>query len=171
MGGMLMFNLDFNQNPGLTECDQMRYYSITGKPAQGALAVMPKSKAGLTGQLQTSPKSLTVLIGINEQPFTWTSAISLYNAGWQSLRYTVTVNNSADAVPGLSGALTGTLSATQETWLQLSVPGFSRTLGTYTGTVTASWYADGAANKPKTIDLQMIVTGDEYRVHLPLITR
>jgi hypothetical protein len=171
MGGMLMFNLDFNQNPGLTECDQMRYYSIAGKPAQGALAVMPKSKAGLTGQLQTSPKSLTVLIGINEQPFTWTSAISLYNAGWQSLRYTVTVNNSADAVPGLSGALTGTLSATQETWLQLSVPGFSRTLGTYTGTVTASWYADGAANKPKTIDLQMIVTGGEYRVHLPLITR
>ncbi len=55
--------------------------------------------------------------------------------------------------------------------LQLSVPGFSRTLGTYTGTVTVSWYAAGAGNKPKSIDLQMIVVSDVHRVALPLITR
>jgi len=51
------------------------------------------------------------------------------------------------------------------------VPGFSRAPGTYTGTVTVNWYAAGAGNNPKSIDLQMIVVGDVHRVYLPLITR
>jgi hypothetical protein len=111
------------------------------------------------------------LIGVGEQPVSWTPTINLYNAGWQSLHYTVTVDNSASVVPGLTSPTTGTLSATKEVWLQLSVPGFSRTVGTYTGTVTASWYAVGAGNKPKVIDLQMIVVSDVHRVYLPLIMR
>ena len=172
MGGMFIFNLDFNQRPDLAECEQMRYYSIEGKPdTKSALAAMPKSKASLTGQLQTSSKSLAILIGVNEQPITWMPVVSLYNSGWQSLRYTATVNGSASVVPGLSGAAMGTLSPTQEALLQLTVPGFSRTLGSYTGTVTVSWYAAGAGNKPKAINLQMIVVNDIHRVYLPLITR
>lgn len=171
MGGMLMFNLDFSQNPALPECEQMRFYSIKGKPAENALKNMTKSKASVTGQLQTNPKSLAILIGVGEQPVSWTPTINLYNAGWQSLHYTVTVDNSASVVPGLTSPTTGMLSATKEVWLQLSVPGFSRTVGTYTGTVTASWYAVGAGNKPKVIDLQMIVVSDVHRVYLPLIMR
>jgi len=171
MGGMFVFNLDFNQNPALPECEQMRYYSIEGKPAKNALAAMPKSKASLTGKLLTSPQALTIMIDVDEQPVTWTPSAVLVNAGWQSLRYTATVNGSASVVPGLSGATTGTLSATQESLLQLSVPGFSRAPGTYTGTVTVNWYAAGAGNNPKSIDLQMIVVGDVHRVYLPLITR
>ena len=171
MGGMFVFNLDFNQNPALPECEQMRYYSIEGKPAKNALAAMPKSKASLTGKLLTSPQALTIMIDVDEQPVTWTPSAVLVNAGWQSLRYTATVNGSASVVPGLSGATTGTLSATQESLLQLSVPGFSRAPGTYTGTVTVNWYAAGAGNNPKSIDLQMIVVGDVQRVWLPLITR
>jgi hypothetical protein len=171
MGGMFVFNLDFNQNPSLPECEQMRYYSIEGKPAKSALAAMPKSKASPTGQLQTSAKSLAVLIGVKEQPMTWMPVVSLYNSGWQSLRYTATVNGSASVVPGLSGATAGTLSPTQESLLQLSVPRFSRPLGTYTGTVTVSWYAAGVGNKSKPIDLQIIVVSDVHRVLLPLITR
>ena len=171
MGGMFVFNLDFNQNPALPECEQMRYYSVAGKPARSALAAMPKSKASLTGKLLTSPQALAILIDVDEQPVTWTPSAVLVNAGWQSLRYTATVNGSASVVPGLSGATTGTLSATQESLLQLSVPGFSRAPGTYTGTVTVNWYAAGAGNNPKSIDLQMIVVGDVQRVWLPLITR
>ena len=74
------------------------------------------------------------MIDVDEQPITWTPSIALYNAGWQALVYTTTVDGSASVVPGLSGAIAGTLSATQESVLQLSVPGFSRTVGTYTGT-------------------------------------
>jgi hypothetical protein len=171
MGGMLMFNLDFNQNPGLSTCDQMRFYSIKGKPAESALKNMAKNKASLTGLLQVSTRLLVTLIDVDEQPITWTSNVGLGNAGWQSLVYTATVDGSASVVPVLSGANTGTLSATQETVLQLSVPGFSRTLGTYTGTITASWYAAGASNKPKPIEVQLIVLSDVRRVYLPLIAR
>jgi hypothetical protein len=171
MGGMFIFNLDFNENPDLPACEQMRYYSIKGKPAETALKMMPKSKASLTGLLQTSPKALTILIDVDEQPITWTPSIALANAGWQALVYTATVDGSASVVPGLSGAPTGTLSATQESVLQLSVPGFSRTLGIYTGTVNVSWYAAGAGNKPKAIEIQLLVVSDVYRVALPLIMR
>jgi hypothetical protein len=163
--------LDFNVNPALPECEQMRYYSIKGKPAESALTNMPKNKASLTGQLQTSPKSLMILIAADEQPITWTPSVDLFNAGWQSLVYTATVDGSTSVVPGLSGATTGTLSATQESLLQLSVPAFSRTLGIYTGTVVVSWYAAGAGNKPKPIDLQMVVISDVYHTSLPLIMR
>ena len=53
---MFIFNLDFNENPALPTCEQMRYYSVAGKPAEAALKAMPKSKASLTGQLQTVVK-------------------------------------------------------------------------------------------------------------------
>lgn len=171
MGGMLMFNLDFNQNPGLPECEQMRFYSIEGKPAKSALAAMPKNKASLTGVLRASTSQLSILIDVDEQPVTWTPSVELFNAGWQPLVYTITVDGAASVVPGLGGATTGTLSATQLIPVQLSVPGFSRTLGTYTGTVRVSWFAAGAGNNPRSIDLHMIVVSDVYRVHLPLIAR
>jgi len=171
MGGMFVFNLDFNQNPSLPECEQMRYYSIAGKPAQSALAALPKNKASLTGQLKTSATQLAFLIGVSEQPITVTAAINLYNAGWQPLVYTATVDSSASVVPGLSGATTGALSASQESVLQLSVPGFSRTLGTYTGTVTVSWYASGVGSKLRSIDVRLLVVSDVQRVALPLLAR
>jgi hypothetical protein len=114
---------------------------------------------------------LSILIDVDEQPVTWTPSVDLFNAGWQPLVYTITVDGAASVVPGLGGATTGTLSATQLIPVQLSVPGFSRTLGTYTGTVRVSWFAAGAGNNPRSIDLHMIVVSDVYRVHLPLIAR
>ena len=125
----------------------------------------------LTGQLQASPPALTIMIDFDEQPVTWTPSAVLANAGWQSLRYTATVDGSASVVPGLSGATAGTLSPTQEALLQLSMPGFSRTLGTYTGTVRVNWYAAGAGNNPRSVGLQMIVVSDVYRTYLPSIMR
>jgi hypothetical protein len=171
MGGMFIFNLDFNENPALPACEQMRYYSVAGKPAEAALKALPKNKASLTGQLQTGVKSLTILIDVDEQPITWTPSIALYNAGWQPLVYTTTIDSSASVVPGLSGALNGTLSATQESLLQLSVIGFSRTVGTYTGTVNVEWYAASAGNKPRSVPLTLIVVTDVQRVYLPLTVR
>jgi hypothetical protein len=33
------------------------------------------------------------------------------------------------------------------------------------------WYAAGAGNKPKAIEIQLLVVSDVYRVALPLIMR
>jgi hypothetical protein len=111
------------------------------------------------------------MIDVDEQPVTWTPVVNLFNSGWQSLAYTGTVNGSASVVPALSGVTSGTLSATQESLLQMIVPGFSRTLGTYTGTVRVDWYAAGAGNNPRSIGLQMIVVSEVQRIYLPAITR
>lgn len=171
LGGLFIFNLNFNVAPWYSECEQMRYYGVQGKPAEGALAAMPKNKASLLGQLRAGTSLLSLLVDVDEQPITWTSSIALFNAGWQSLVYTATVESSAEVEPAMSGATAGLLSATQESLLHLSVPGFSRTLGTYTGTVSVDWYAAGAGNHPRTIRLQMIVISDVSRIFLPLLTR
>ena len=59
----------------------------------------------------------------------------------------------------------------QEAVLQLSVPGFSQTVGLYTGTVNISWYAAGVGNKPRSVPLTMRVVTDVQRVYLPSIVR
>ena len=82
-----------------------------------------------------------------------------------------TVDSGASVVPELLGPTTGTLSATQQVPLQWRVPGFSRTLGTYAGTITVSWYAAGAGNKPRAIDVQLRVVSDVHRAYLPAIMR
>ena len=85
--------------------------------------------------------------------------------------YTATVDGSASVVPSILTTPTGSLSATAQIPLLLSVSGFSNTPGTYTGTLTVDWFADGPGSKSKTVALQMIVVTDVYRTYLPLISR
>ena len=39
---MFVFNLDFNAAPYYEDCEQMRYYSLLGTPAEQALTEMPQ---------------------------------------------------------------------------------------------------------------------------------
>jgi hypothetical protein len=168
MGAMFVFNLDFSQNPALPLCEQMRYYSIIGKPAEPALKVMTKSKASLTGKLNVENATLTILVVSDTQPLTWTPTLNLMNAGWQPLQYTITVDTGASVVPLVANP-TGTLSATAQMPISLSVPVFSRTVGLYTGTLAIDWYAAGAGNKLRSVLLTMLVLTDVQQIYLPLI--
>ncbi len=170
MGAMFMFNFDFVQNSDLPPCEQMRYYSIKGKPAESALKAMSKSKASLTGKLSVDNAALSILVVSDTQPLTWTPSLNLGNAGWQVLQYTITVDLGAGVAPLVANP-TGTLSATAQLPLSLSVPVFSRTVGIYTGTLAIDWYAAGAGNKPRSVALTLIVLTDVQQVYLPLITR
>ena len=40
---MFVFNLDINQIPYYSACEQMRYYSVTGRPAEARLGAMSKT--------------------------------------------------------------------------------------------------------------------------------
>lgn len=170
MGAMFVSNLDFAQNPALPSCEPMRYYSIKSKPAESALKAMSKSKASLTGKLTVDNTALSILIVSDTQPLTWTPGLNLGNAGWQALQYTVTVDLGASVAPLVANPI-GTLSATAQLPLSLSVPVFSRTVGIYTGTLAIDWYAAGAGNKPRNVALTMIVVTDVQRVYLPSIVR
>ena len=173
MGGMFVFNLDFNQNPALPECEQMRYYSIEGKPAESALAAMPKSKASLTGQLQTSPQALSDLDRRRRTAHHVDAERSvLVNAGWQSLslhghrRWQCQRRAGAkrrnhrhvERHPGISAAA--------ERARFLAHAGHLHRDGH--GELVCRRSRQQAA---QSIDLQMIVVSDVQRVYLPLITR
>ncbi len=167
---MFVFNYDFNQNAGLAECDQMRFYAVQGRPAEGALKNMTKNPASFSGRLKTDTTAIKWLVGVTEQPVTLTGSMDLSNWGWQSLVYTATLDTSADLVPTLN-LPTGTLSATEQIYLGMSMPAFTHTLGTYTGTLTVNWYAANAGNNPRTVALQVDVVPHIYHAYLPAMTK
>jgi hypothetical protein len=169
MGAMFIFNYNFNQNAGLAECDQMRFYAVKGRAAESALTALSKNTASVAGRLKTNTTTVNWLVGVDEQPLTLTASIDLANWGWQSLVYTATLDNSANLLPAIDNP-TGTLSATAQIYLDLSMPAFTRTPGTYTGTLTLNWYAAGAGNNPRQVALQVQVVPEVYRTYLPTIT-
>jgi hypothetical protein len=136
----------------------------------GALTSLVKNIPTSAGRLRTDTTAINWLVDVDEQPVTLNASVDLANWGWQSLVYTATVNNSANVVPVIVGP-TGSLSATAVTYLNLSLPNFTRTLGTYTGTLTLNWYAVGAGNNPRLVALQVDVVPDIYRAYLPAIVK
>ena len=169
MGAMFVFNLDFNQDPLRQPCDQMRFFSVKGQPAESALANMPKNLVTtLTGKLKTAPPAVGGLVGVSEQPLTPALSIDLSNWGWQPVAYTATADTGAALVPVIANP-TGTLSATADIPLRMTLPGFSRTLGIYTGTVIVNWSAPGVNPAVRTVPVQVNVVGQVYRTYLPLL--
>jgi hypothetical protein len=82
--------------------------------------------------------------------------------------YTATIDAVASLVPTIISP-TGSLSATGLTYLNLTMPAFTRTLGTYTGTLTANWFGVSPGT-PRKVALQVDVVPQVYRTYLPLTT-
>lgn len=157
MGAMFVFNLDFNQDPALPECEQMRYYSISGKPAFDALSAMSKNPGFILGRLKADPSQLSYRIEAIDQPLTFTLGISLSNWGWEPVTYTASVADGAEVVPVLLNP-TGMLTGTAQRTLLLSIASADRISGTYTGLVTVDWIAYGVNNPtPRTVNLELEV--------------
>jgi hypothetical protein len=168
MGAMFIFNLNFNTSGWYPLCEQMRYYGVEGRPAEAALAAMPKNPATIEPQLLAIPPAFSRLVEVNEQPVTFTLPLNLANGGWQSTNYTITVDTAAAVVPTITNA-TGSLSPTALIPLSLTVV-ISQPLGIYTGTliVTAS---PGTAGVPQTVPLEVRVLPELYHLYLPAITK
>ena len=171
MGVMFVFNLDFNQNSDLPECEQMRYYSITGLPAYAALVDLPKNPGSILGKLKTDSSQVSSLIGINEQPITMTLGLGLSNWGWEPAYYTATAKSNAGVVPVVLNP-TGMLAGTAQDTLQLSITSTQRATGIYTGQITVNWSAYGVANPtPRSVLLTLYVVSDVQHIYLPLLSR
>jgi hypothetical protein len=172
MGAMFVFNLNFDAAPWYTnECEQMLWYSVReGSPAEAALTSLVKNPANIPGRLRTSVTSVKWLVGVSEQPVTLNASVDLANWGWGSLIYTATVDSAASLVPTIISP-TGSLSATAERYLNLTLPAFTGTLGTYTGTLTLNWLAAGAGNNPRKIALEVVVVPEIHYAYLPAITK
>jgi hypothetical protein len=169
MGAMFVFNLNWNQDPKLNSCDQMRYYSVQGLPAQDVLTNMSKNIANIPGKLKTDSSLLSLMVGVNEQPITMTTAVGLNNWGWNSVLYTATVNASVAVTPTLINP-TGVLSGTAYLPLNMTVSSAGYLTGVYTGLITVNWSAPGVARPtPRRVTIQLNVVQDIHRVYLPVV--
>jgi hypothetical protein len=173
MGAMFIFNLNFDNDPLITNpCEQMRFYSVQGRPAETALTDMVKNPtpAILTGRLQTDVNQLSYLIGVDEQPVTLTGNIFLSNWGWQPANYTGTAKTDAAVVPLLFNP-TGTLTITSPS-IALNITSTNRATGVYTGQITVNWSAGGVSNPPpRNVLINLLVVSDVQRIYLPAMIR
>ena len=167
MGPIFIFNLDFNQAPWLDECDQMRYYSVLGRPAETALTNMPKNPGALSGRLQLLG-SPSLLMGVNEQPFTATLSIGLTNDGSQPFHYTATVVSGLALLPQLPFSATGLLVPAGSNTIPLLITSTIRSSGLYTGLVTIA-ASPGVIGAPITVPVTLYLTDTVYRTYLPTI--
>ena len=168
MGAMFVFNLNFNVSPTYPdECEQMRYYSVQGRPAEQALTELPKNIADVPARLKVNPKLLDVLLDVDWQPVTQTVSVDLSNWGWQPLQYTVTVNSGLALVPNVISP-TGSLGPTAQRQLQIRLASTERSIGVYTGALTFN-ASSGTLGVPKTIPIELRVMQDVYPVYLPAI--
>ncbi|GIK58107.1 MAG: hypothetical protein HND44_10560 [Chloroflexi bacterium] len=170
MGAMFIFNLNFNQAPIYPECEQMRFYGVMGRPAEQALANMPKVSPPATGVLEVSPLSLTTIITPGQLPLMHTAVLHLHNSGATTLTYTIAATPTAPLALTLPPTTTGALAAGQNMTMpvQLSLP--VSPIGLYTGTVTAVSASSGLT-ATQTIPVRVYVWQTIHHVYLPVVLR
>jgi hypothetical protein len=171
MGGMFVFNLNFNTASWITdECEQMRYYAVRGRPAEDALREMPKRPVGAAPELAVAPAAVSLMADVDSQPLAYTISLRLQNEGWQLLTYTATVPAGNELTPAIVGDASGTLSPTAQTTVQIRVSSSGRTPGIYTGTVL--FYTEpSAGGPPPAVPVRLSLLGEVHGNYLPVLLR
>lgn len=162
MGAMFLFNLDFDVAYWYAECEQMRFYSIYGRPAYTALMQMPKTCL-LPPSLAVQPTSLT-FIADPSGPDPSAQRVTVSNLGTGTLQWTATDDRSWITVSPASGsAIYGSPSTISVTVSKSGLP-----QGYNTGQITVS--AAGAEQSPQIIEVTLYV-GPLHHVFVPLTTK
>lgn len=170
MGAMFIFNLNFNMAPYYPECEQMRFYAVEGRPAQAALAAMPKNPAQLVPDLYVPVASVSFMIAAVAQPITLTFNLPVGNGGWGAmLQYTATVDSAAAVVPTFENGI-GSVLPGETALITGTISNVARPLGQHTGTITIT-ANPGTTNSPAIIPVQVWVVNEVHQVYLPLALR
>lgn len=167
MEAMMVFNLNFNK-AGYAECEQMRFYSVQGRPAEAALSAMPKMIVPEVGELMVNPASFAVMMMSAQQPYSQTVPIELRNVGTAVFTYTVDFNPGS-LTPTLIH-LGNTISPTESAWMTMTLSSASRPAGTYTADLTLQSAAD-TIGAPFTIPFKLFIVEEIHNVYLPIVTR
>ncbi len=167
MEAMFVFNLNFNM-AGYHACEQMRFYSVQGRPAETALRNMPKVTNPPVGELTVSPTGLAAMITVAEQPYSQTTSFQVGNIGTDSLVFTITAQAGSLAPIVVNG--TGSLDpgAFAESQVTISVSG--RPTGTYIATLHVS-ATPGTVGVPLSLPIVLFVVDEINHSYLPVIAK
>lgn len=168
MEAMFVFNLNFNTTGGYQPCEQMRFYGVDGRPAETALAQMPKVSPPTVGNLLVSPAAATSIITPAQQPFSQTATLLLANNGTLPLVYTMTIpaGSPLTVVPG--GDLTGTLAPSAEVTKPITITTPVQSTGTYTGLVQIDTFSSGIESS-RSVSITLHIWDTINQVHLPAV--
>ncbi|MEM7801023.1 MAG: hypothetical protein AAF633_17655, partial [Chloroflexota bacterium] len=174
MGGIILFNLNFNKASYYRDCEQMRFYSVEDRPAEEALRELPKAYEALLPQLEHGQIGSWTGLGEINQPIKQTLVLTLSNRGDAPLTFTVAVDEAAVLLPTLSGTATSSFSS------QLSPSSSERVTATVLYTPTAQGELDGRVTVsvdpaqdgyPTTLPIKLTVSEQIYRLFAALIER
>lgn len=171
MAGMFIFNLNFNTASWITDpCEQMRYYSVVDRPAEAALAAMPKVAGAGVGELSLLPGSITAVYTTTQQPISQTVTVTLKNVGTQPLVYTLTLQTAPPLTLTLPDSLTGTLQPSMETAVPLQYAIDSQPTGSYTGTVQIETFSNNVATSAA-FPVTLYLWDNIFQTFLPMTVR
>ena len=168
MGGMFIFNLNFNAAGWYELCEQMRYYAVEDRPAEGTLAAMPKNPVPSHSVLTVWPDSLRLLAAVDEMPLETAVSFNLGNEGWQTMPYTLSVtatNGVSLTIPQPVGQVGSLALVPIQLTIQISQP-----LGVYTAVVRIDSTAD-TNGAPATVPVEVVVVSEVYKSMLPVVLK
>ncbi|GJM39959.1 MAG: hypothetical protein DHS20C20_02410 [Ardenticatenaceae bacterium] len=171
MGGLFLFNLNFNVAPWITDqCEQMRFYAVANRPAETALAAMPKVAGGAVGELTVVPGAVTAVYTPTQQPIDETITLTLKNEGTAPLAYTMTLQTPMPLTLNIIVPLTGSLDVGEETAVPLNYGLAGQPTGIYTGTLQIEIDSNGIVDR-EVVPIDLYLWDEIWRTYLPVAIR
>lgn len=168
MEAMFIFNLNFNTSPFYSECEQMRYYGVEGRPAESALRDMPKVTDPPQAELAASHSTLSAMITPGQQPFSLSTPVRLSNVGDLTFTYTVTVQ--AGSLTPTVNSSGGSLGPGEQSNVSVDITSTGRPVGAYTATIVIE-ATTGTIGAPVNIPATLFIVDGIQAAYLPLIQR
>jgi hypothetical protein len=164
MGGMYVFNLNFNQAPYYPLCEQMRFYSVADRPAEAALTALEKFP--LRGRMEgVGGDSFAAFVKTDEQPLTIHFQTQLRNTGWEPFTFTATVMT---PFPTAISPMQAVLPPGETAVISMTLLSEGLDPGIYQGAVYFTADAS-AANQLWPVSLMIWVADEWERVYLAIV--
>jgi hypothetical protein len=148
----------------------MRFYGVVGRPAEAALAAMPKVAGASVGELSVVPGAVTAVFTPSQQPIDKTVTITLKNVGNAPLTYTLTLQPSPPLALSLSAPLSGLLDPNEATAVPLQFSLAGQPTGSYSGALHINTTSNGVAGS-QNLPLMVFLWDEIYHTFLPVVIR
>lgn len=158
LGAMFVFNLNFNL-AGYSECEQMRYYGVQGRQADGGLTAMAKdytlTPPHLT-RLVVTPAQWSLSVPYGSQPYTATVPLEIANTGSVAMDWALTELTGGNLALDLGPTTSGVLAANASVQIPVTVTTAVSPAATYTATlhITAT---EGTLDAPVSVPLALTI--------------
>lgn len=180
MEALFIFNLNFNYRGDLPECEQMRFYAVQDRLAEGALRDLlyeppptptPEPTPSPTpipkvGKLSAHGTQLSVVLLPEEQPIEVQSPVYVRNVGTAPFTFTLSADSSAVIVPTIL-TTTAVLNPGEVITSHITYGSNGRSTGNYTGTLTITT-TESVENAPLDLPVSVFIFDTIYNSYLPI---